>query len=1182
MMNNPGGLLAPPPPAATTNKTMSNTSSSDSISESGQSSPDSSCSDSPFVGFERSIDTSDPLNFLMDSVTADMLSSGDSSAEESLLTSSTPPSLHESPTRDWTATKDPAALWAQTDLSSMSFDSFNSAMNLLDFDPTSLGVPLQYDPMLFSDEAFALSIDPLSSSSGTNAPTDLSSYAFSFGTDSYADLHAQSSDGSSRRLSVTSSPSSSKASLSPAMDHTQPASVSLPNQPAAQPTAEPQMSENQAVDELVQRARQIVGVAMIAPVGADQTQSNKLPIPRLQRPALSSSSASSPTTSQNACSPTSMPAAPPARTKTSHTTIERRYRTNLNARIQSLRAAVPALRVLEQKAGNRVGNLSLKAGTRRASADANAGVTGEEEDVIDDRGFVDGVKVARKGSKANVLGKAVEYIRVLKRRELRLKREQEGLKALISGLVGGPQLVQEWEAMWRERFGGPEKDEVDGEDGEADDENEDGEDDEDGEEGEDGGDELGTSAGKKRKRAKVDTLAPKAKGKKTVTAARPQPQQPVPIMPAQSPSTAPDPAGIISMSIPVQPEKRKRGRPRKVPLPPVILPSNLVPDTFTAQQYQQQQQQPIRMAPMGEVKMEVDAAVMSQSPSIAPTQRSETQSPIQPQNPQPAQYLLAAFAFFSFANSPVSFYRSSWDGGHNGPAHEHSHSGSVLGPRPEPSARWHGSPSPMLTSSWRDAVQVIHVVVSFLLLVSVVTPWLPRVMRSRIVRAVPRTFRPILGGSFVSHVSTSSGVMARSGSSSRPSSDDECASDEEKADASGRMVLLAALHRGPALTPVLEVELLREALGLGTGVFGLVMSLARQVGAPRKSHSRFGLERRMLEQRAFLRLAELVALDVHASVLTRIQTYLYAFKFFSVFSASAADISTLALIIQSLWRAKSTSLWALALSRAQGKGSLSPHISRTFETFVLENLTVDEAAQKIAKLDLKTFVPHHTPSSLSDSFSESSEGDYRASTSPLAVLASQLIRDNIREQAELVFLQTVSGEMDREPAASDPDSADREMRRIVAAGRSLDMHTADLVDLFEQVCNPTPYFAPVAASETALDDETTGEDEDGELRALLHAVVLYRRIFPSTLLNIAAEGDGCRSSGIAISSISISLTMPSPPPSPSRKNAALHLSLRRCLDSAAFDSGDALEDARDRVVDMLTSEAAGWPKRLQY
>ena len=140
----------------------------------------------------------------------------------------------------------------------------------------------------------------------------------------------------------------------------------------------------------------------------------KLPIPRLisSIPALpssrppklkpepqhyvSSSASSSPSpgpttptsdsgSSLNAQS-TTTGAAVVGRPKTSHTTIERRYRTNLNARIQSLKAAVPALRVLDQ-------NTTL------------------EGDVVDERGYIDGVKVARKGSKANVLGKAVEYIR---------------------------------------------------------------------------------------------------------------------------------------------------------------------------------------------------------------------------------------------------------------------------------------------------------------------------------------------------------------------------------------------------------------------------------------------------------------------------------------------------------------------------------------------------------------------------------------------------------------------------------------------------------------------------------------------------------------------------------------------------------------------------------------------------
>jgi hypothetical protein len=92
------------------------------------------------------------------------------------------------------------------------------------------------------------------------------------------------------------------------------------------------------------------------------------------------------------------------RPKTSHTTIERRYRTNLNARIQALKDAVPALRVLENK--------------EKAKKGQDSPETESEEklekpvwnDIIDERGFVDGVKVARKISKANVLGKAAEYI----------------------------------------------------------------------------------------------------------------------------------------------------------------------------------------------------------------------------------------------------------------------------------------------------------------------------------------------------------------------------------------------------------------------------------------------------------------------------------------------------------------------------------------------------------------------------------------------------------------------------------------------------------------------------------------------------------------------------------------------------------------------------------------------------
>ena len=63
----------------------------------------------------------------------------------------------------------------------------------------------------------------------------------------------------------------------------------------------------------------------------------------------------------------------------------------MNARITGLKQSVPALRVLGAKAGQPT----------------------PWNDVVDTRGFVDGVKVARKMSKANILGKATEYIRLV-------------------------------------------------------------------------------------------------------------------------------------------------------------------------------------------------------------------------------------------------------------------------------------------------------------------------------------------------------------------------------------------------------------------------------------------------------------------------------------------------------------------------------------------------------------------------------------------------------------------------------------------------------------------------------------------------------------------------------------------------------------------------------------------------
>lgn len=120
------------------------------------------------------------------------------------------------------------------------------------------------------------------------------------------------------------------------------------------------------------------------PVPHTNGQFSDTPIP------AKSSAISQPTPESSPPSSSNLTATGLGRPKTGHTIIERRYRTNLNARITNLKQSVPALRVLEARLN---------------------GKDTSPNDIVDARGFVDGVKVGRKMSKANILGKATEYIR---------------------------------------------------------------------------------------------------------------------------------------------------------------------------------------------------------------------------------------------------------------------------------------------------------------------------------------------------------------------------------------------------------------------------------------------------------------------------------------------------------------------------------------------------------------------------------------------------------------------------------------------------------------------------------------------------------------------------------------------------------------------------------------------------
>ncbi|CAG8652819.1 14200_t:CDS:2, partial [Acaulospora morrowiae] len=101
--------------------------------------------------------------------------------------------------------------------------------------------------------------------------------------------------------------------------------------------------------------------------------------------------------------------------KVAHNAIERRYRNNINDRINDLKNVVPALCHLKSK----------------DSKDDD-----EDEEV-------DGIPAATKLNKATILRKATEYIIYLKKNNQKMKSDNEMLRNLLQALPGGIELLNE-------------------------------------------------------------------------------------------------------------------------------------------------------------------------------------------------------------------------------------------------------------------------------------------------------------------------------------------------------------------------------------------------------------------------------------------------------------------------------------------------------------------------------------------------------------------------------------------------------------------------------------------------------------------------------------------------------------------------------------------------------------------
>jgi hypothetical protein len=252
----------------------------------------------------------------------------------------------------------------------------------------------------------------------------------------------------------------------------------------------------------------------------------------------------------------------------------------------------------------------------------------------------------------------------------------------------------------------------------------------------------------------------------------------------------------------------------------------------------------------------------------------------------------------------------------------------------------------------------------------------------------------------------------------------------------------------------------------------------------------------------------------------RVQAYLGMVSHTPAFATSPSDLSTLALLVFPVWRARAEALWTRAI-HAQ--------VVRPFERVVIGAMTVEEASVSLAKMS-----------------------DVRLT--PLGSIAVRNVHEAVAHIAGRMFVRAVLGTdvqlRDIEVYDTEKDVREEEERRtVVDAGRSMGGRSAELVGLLERICTG----AFVRHEDIKLSDDLSIENEERGVRILLGAIVLYQGLFPSGLPG---------PSGIPV--------VLSPPPSPSRRNSGLRAALRIALDGEVFyNGGPELEEARDRVIDML-------------
>jgi hypothetical protein len=220
-----------------------------------------------------------------------------------------------------------------------------------------------------------------------------------------------------------------------------------------------------------------------------------------------------------------------------------------------------------------------------------------------------------------------------------------------------------------------------------------------------------------------------------------------------------------------------------------------------------------------------------------------------------------------------------------------------------------------------------------------------------------------------------------------------------------------------------------------------------------------------------------------------------------------------------LAKTKARAAWTNARAKAQVKGG-----AVAYERMVLEELSIDEAADRISHVVADKEMDRH---------------------SPLQLLGTALVKERVKKHLGLLFIGSIGN--DAEDSENDTDKAkkeDTDRRNTIEAARELGGRVGELGRTLERVWK--------LGRNSLVEVRDTCDDEpgvDGEIQALLTALVLSRRV--QDMSSTPKTGASVMFSGSM------------------QKDRCDATILRRVLGSRVFEEWDRLEDARDRAVDMV-------------